>query len=76
LGHSPRAPGRGVVSAAPQELNASAEWDGMNRKMQALVVENSPDDARFVARQLGGDGFCVEYDRVHDADTLRAARRR
>jgi len=48
----------------------------MNRKMQALVVENSPDDARFVARQLGGDGFCVEYDRVHDADTLRAARRR
>ena len=42
-------------------------------KLRALFIEDSPDDALLLARQLGTAGYDVTYERVDDRESLDAA---
>jgi len=41
--------------------------------LRAIIVEDSPDDAELLARELRRSGYEVTYERVHDAEGLDLA---
>lgn len=43
----------------------------MSRPLRVLMVEDSPDDALLVLRELRRGGFDPEYERVETAEDLR-----
>ncbi|MDP9475362.1 MAG: hypothetical protein M3R38_06675 [Actinomycetota bacterium] len=45
----------------------------MSRPLRVLMVEDSPDDALLVLRELRRGGFDPEYERVETAEDLRVA---
>jgi two-component system cell cycle sensor histidine kinase/response regulator CckA len=47
--------------------------DVVKRKLRALIVEDSEDDAALVVRELRRCGYALEFERVFDADSTRAA---
>jgi len=45
----------------------------MMTSLSALLIEDSPTDAKLVVRELGRVGRAVEFERVETAETMRAA---
>ncbi len=45
----------------------------MSASLRVLIIEDLPDDAEFVARELRNGGYDVAYERVDTAAALRAA---
>ena len=48
-------------------------WENEGGPLRVLVVDDSPDDADIVARELGRGGRQVLVERVCEANTMRAA---
>src|SRR5437870_4699139 len=45
----------------------------MGQPLRILLVEDSPEDAEILLRELRRGGFDVEHERVASADSMRAA---
>jgi PAS domain S-box-containing protein len=48
----------------------------MSRPLRALLVDDSPDDADLIVRELERGGFAVLHERVDSADRMRRALQR
>ncbi len=53
----------------------STRLEGEGRPLRLLLVEDSPDDALFVLRELRRGGYAVSYERVETAQDMLAALR-
>jgi PAS domain S-box-containing protein len=45
----------------------------VNAPLRVLIVEDDPSDAKLVALELAREGRALEFERVEDADAMRAA---
>ena len=45
----------------------------MGQPLRILLVEDSPEDAEILLREIRRGGFEVEHERVASADAMRAA---
>ena len=59
------------MSTARQARGISREGEG--RPLRLLLVEDSPDDALFVLRELKRGGYRVSHERVETAGDMLAA---
>ncbi len=51
----------------------SAAADPVSRPLHALIVEDSPEEAELIVRELERGGFAVVYERVQTAEAMRDA---
>ena len=64
---------RVLLRLGPQRRGAGDPWGTEKKKLRALVVEDSEDDAKLLVRELTRGGFDLEHERVETRPDMAAA---